>query len=104
MKDKFIKAVDKISSHLLEISDDEFTKIIEKHKDGKYANILKDMSYCFSEDVYDFTANKYISIEFTKMDFQLSFDFFYNNESKTIDKINLEYNTVKDNPWVPLAA
>lgn len=104
MKDKFIKAVDKISSHLLEISDDEFTKIIEKHKDGKYANILKDMSYCFSEDTYDVTVNKYISIEFTEMEFQLSFDLSYSNESKTIDKISLEYNAVRDNSWMPLAA
>jgi hypothetical protein len=50
MKDEFLKAVDKISCHLLEISDDEFSKIIDKHKDGMYANILKDMSYCFIED------------------------------------------------------
>ncbi len=104
MKDKFTHAVDKISSHLLAISDDEFDKIINEHRDGKYANILKEMSFCFIEDSYEVTVNKYISLEITEATFQLSFDFLYKNSSQTVAQISLDYNAVRDNSWMPLAA
>ena len=43
MKRKFVEAIDKVSTNIMNMSNDEFNSLIEKHKDGENAKILRDL-------------------------------------------------------------
>lgn len=47
--EKIKEAIEKVYLEIKNMSDEEFNRMIEKHKDGDYAKILKDIGYKFNE-------------------------------------------------------
>lgn len=80
MRDKFYKALDRITNEILSMDQKTFDEIIETHKNGEYAKTLKDISFLLKEDIY----------EFDKPHISVSFD-----SPKIAQNINDEYYTVE---------
>ena len=73
MKEKFYKALDKITNELLEMDKKEFDKVIETHKNGEYAQILKDINFLLKEYIYEFHKTN-ISVSFETPKIKTSID------------------------------
>ena len=104
MKKKFYKALDKISTELLKMDDKKFNKIIETHKNGKYAQTLKDMSFLLNEDIYDFHKTN-ISVSFETIKIKTnSDDNMYTTVSTQEIKIELRTINIGEDEWLSQAA
>lgn len=104
MKEKFFKALEKISSELLDMNQDEYMSIIENHKHGEYANTLKSINFLLTDDIYKLQkTNVSVSFETPKIDFKTD-DIVY--ETTQTEKITIKIRTlnIEDDGCLSLAA
>jgi hypothetical protein len=94
MKKKYIQALDKITSKLLNMDDSSFNELIQKHIDGEYANILLSANICVDNDCYH-SDSLYSFYSYQDMLFEnLSYQTIHQNIK--IIKDNIDYNDISN--------
>lgn len=63
MKEEFIKALDKVTNHFLEMSDQEFSDMLVKHKDEPFAKTLRELNYVGLKNSYYFDDSSLLDKE-----------------------------------------
>ena len=104
MKEKFYKALDKITNELLGMDTKEFDKVIETHKSGEYAQTLKDINFLLKEDIYEsHKTNISVSFETPKIKTNIDDKVYTINHTKEI-KIEVRTINIEEYEWLSQAA
>jgi hypothetical protein len=104
MKDKFYKALDKITDEILGMDQKTFEKIIETHKNGEYAQTLKDINFLLKEDIYEFDkTNISVSFETPKIIPSINDEKYVMEQTKVI-KIEKRTINIGEYEWLSQAA
>ncbi|OHD06877.1 MAG: hypothetical protein A2086_08135 [Spirochaetes bacterium GWD1_27_9] len=104
MKEKFYKALEKISTELLNMEMEDFYNILETHKNGVYAQTLKSIDFLLTENIYELhKTNISVCFEIPKIDFKIDENFYETIQTKEI-KIEKRTLDIKDNQWLSQAA
>ncbi len=105
MEEKFLTALNKIADELLEMDKETFETIIETHKNGEYAQTLRDINFFFENELYDFSKT-YISVSFetTKIDSKINDDEYSMVQTKMVKIEEIRTINIGENEWLIQAA
>lgn len=60
MKEEFIKALNKVTNHFLEMSEHDFSDMLEKHKDEPFAKTLRELNFIGLKNSYYFEGSSLV--------------------------------------------
>ncbi len=104
MKDRFYKALDKITDEILGMDQEKFEKMLETHKSGEYAQTLKNINFLIKEDIYEFDkTNISVSFETPKIITNIDDDQYVMEQTNVI-KIEKRTINIGEYEWLSQAA